>query len=394
MADHIPFVTGEDAARLASQVYPDSQVVRIPLDRAGSLLPLLPAGMKVWLDPCVDGMHDVDARRSKPNRPNSWFDFMHDLPHFEKVGASAYHARPVDAEVRAFVRALLDRCAAYEPAWITVPQLPLARGSQRNRINRALATATGRWKDGRRGLRGRLVLPLVFTQQSQVKGRTERRPRTDQAIRCYEAAQADGFWVVETSLDDEGGASTLRKRFGSVVALHEELNDRIPSTTRIAGPYWGLNLVLWAKGLVDYAAIGVGSGYQYFMAGGHANPPDVRLALPSLRRRVVVGVQFRRWLDAATHRLAALHPAHTELSLIRRQYTVLTGRERAREQVVSFYKEWFDTIAAVPETGRSLALFQDLAAAYALGKSLPDLAEAGSARKPEAVVEPLMLNCL
>ena len=36
-----------------------------------------------------------------------------------------------------------------------------------------------------------------------------------------------------------------------------------------------------------------------------------------------------------------------------------------------------------------MALFQDLSAAYALGKSLPDLPDEGTARRPEAVAEPL-----
>ena len=42
---------------------------------------------------------------------------------------------------------------------------------------------------------------------------------------------------------------------------------------------------------------------------------------------------------------------------------------RAREQVATFYKGWFDMIAAAPKAGRSMALFQDLSSAYALGSS-------------------------
>ena len=54
----------------------------------------------------------------------------------------------------------------------------------------------------------------------------------------------------------------------------------------------------------------------------------------------------------------------------------------------------FNLIAAAPKAGRSMVLFQDLSAAYALGKSLPDIEEEGTARRPESVVEPLMLSCL
>jgi hypothetical protein len=82
------------------------------------------------------------------------------------------------------------------------------------------------------------------------------------------------------------------------------------------------------------------------------------------------------------------------LANIRRGYTVLSQQDQAREQVARFYKRWFDSIAAAPVAGRSMALFQDLSAAYALGKWLPDGVEQGTAHRPEAVAEPLMLSCL
>ena len=104
---------------------------------------------------------------------------------------------------------------------------------------------------------------------------------------------------------------------------------------------------------------------------------------------------MKTWLDEAIAKLAPSHPAHTEFSEIKKQYTVLSGSDRAREQVVKFYKEWYDAIASAPKAGRSMALFQDLSGAYALGKSLPELPkDEGAVRKPEAVVESLMLSCL
>lgn len=394
MADHIPFVTGEDGGSLIKKVYSDSGIVRVPLDRAARFMTLLPASSKAWLDPCVDGLHDLDTRRSEPGKKNIWFDFMNAFPHFEKIGMPTFHVKPVATEVYAFVKAVMDKCAAQKPAWITVPQLPLVDSSDRNKINRALAVATGKWKSST-GFAGRLILPLVFTHQEQVNGKTARNPRVEQAGKCYHDAQADGFWVVDKSLTDDNGSSTLRnKRFPGVIDLHEELNGRISSKIRIGGPYWGLNLVLWARGLVDHPAIGVGSGYQFFLAGGHAKQPTAKLALPSLRRRVVVGPQLKTWLDAAIAKLASSHPAHAEFNDIKKNYTVLSQPDRAREQVATFYKQWFNTISTIPAGGRSMALFQDLSTAYALGKSLPDLPDEGPARRPEAVAEPLMLSCL
>ena len=393
MADHIPFITSDDRLRLVKSSYLDSETVRVPLDRADKLRPLLPPRMNVWLDPCVDGMHDLKTRRSRPGRKNTWFEFMKVLPNFEKIADPDYHARPVRAEVDDFVKAVMDKCAAYRPAWITVPQLPLVAGSHRNKVNLRLAEATGKWKTST-GFSGRVILPLVFTHQRQLRGKTERTPQVKQAKRRYDAAQADGLWVVESSLDDEKGSRTLTERFANVIALHEELDERIRAETRIAGPYWGLNLVLWARNLVDYPAIGIGTGYQYLLAGGPSQQASAKLALPSLRRRVGVK-QLGKWLDSALRALGPSHPAHVEFRDIRKNRVVLGDPARAREQVAKFYKEWFDTIAVVPRAGRSLALFQGLSAAYALGKSLPRLGPTEkSARKPEGVAEPLMLNCL
>jgi hypothetical protein len=100
------------------------------------------------------------------------------------------------------------------------------------------------------------------------------------------------------------------------------------------------------------------------------------------------------WLDDAIGRLAGSHPAHKEFSDIRKRFAALGGQDSARKQIATFYKEWFDAIAARPSAGRSMALYQDLSTAFALGRSLPDLPEKGTARRPEAVAKHLMLNCL
>src|SRR5690606_22392859 len=112
------------------------------------------------------------------------------------------------------------------------------------------------------------------------------------------------------------------------------------------------------------------------------------------RRRVTVTPMLGPWLDAVVSKLGTGHPAHAEFAGLRKQLTVLSDLAKAREQVAGFYKNWYDSISSVPKAGRSMALFQDLAAAYALGKALPPLVGSGTAKRPEAVVEPLMMSCL
>lgn len=392
MADHIPFITGEESCRLAAAHFKDSEVVRIPLDVAARLTPKL-ATFKLWLDPAVDGLDDLESRRPRKGRPSKWFDFMSQFPHFTDLGSPSFQKRPPKDGVQAFVNQLMAQCARHDPTWISVPQLPVSAGTQRNKLNRALAAATGLWTR-ESGYRGKLILPLVFTKYSHLVGRTQRRPRIECASKCYDEANADGFWVVDKSADDGAKPDTQAEHLKSIVDLHRELNDAIGSTLRIAGPYWGLNLVLWARALVDYPAVGVGSGFQYFLSGGFASSADAKLALAPLRRRAVAGAQLKEWLDRVARTLPPAHPAHGTFSLLRRHYSLVSAPSRAREQIVAFYKEWYSAIAAVPAKGRSMALFQDLSAAYALGKILPNLEGEGAAREAGAVAQALMLNCL
>jgi len=397
MAEYIPFITGDECCTIVKQTYSDAEVVRIPLDRAAKLISSLgpAAKSKVWIDPCVDGLFDLAKRRPTPKRPNSWFEHIKTFSHFDKIGSPDYWPQPNSTEVFAFVSEILNRCAAPPaPIWITVPQIPFSDGAEGNKINRALARATGDWKNQSK-FGGQLILPLIATHQTQVNLKTERNPRVRQAERCYQEAHADGFWVVDSSLADDNGSETLGdRRFPGLIAFHEELNESISSKIKIAGPYWGLNLVLWARGLIDFPAIGIGAGYQYFPSGGTASTPTARIALEHLRRRVRVKPRLKTWLEAVTTDLAPSHPASAEFSKIRSQYSALNEPKRAREQVARSYKRWLDAIASAPKAGRSMALYQDLSAAYALGKSLREIEDEGTSRRPESVAKPLMLNCL
>lgn len=392
MANYIPFITSQPARKLVKAHYDNAPIARVALDAAEKLTPL-PGSIKVWMDAGVDGLDDLELRRSRPGRKNAWYEFMKTVDGFDKVADRSFASRPDSKLVKQFVKKLLDLCVQYNPAWITVPQLPVVDDASRNKINRALAKATGEWKSTHR-VAARLILPILFTNQRQINGKTQRNPKIAHAGRCYHDAQADGFWVVDSNLTDESGSKTLRNaRLPGIIALHQELNEEIASTIRIAGPYWGMNLVLWARGLVDYPAIGVGNAYQYFLSGGTANPPATRLALSPLRRRANVS-QLKIWLGKTLTSIGSAHPAYKDFELIQKQLTLLSDPETARSQVSKFYRSWLDMLALTPKAGRSLALFQDLSTAYALGKSLTELVDEGTARRPESVAEPLMLNCL
>ena len=377
--------------RLVKAIYADAEVARIPLDSAKDLKDIKATlrSIKLWIDPGVDGFHSFGTR--SPN--SSWHRFLANVPAFNRIGSDSFQSNPDIGLLTAFVNELLDRCSEHKPDWITVPQLPSVSDSSRNKINRELAKATGKWKSSHRSS-SLFVLPLVLTHQDQTKGKTQRNPKVQLAERCYYEAQADGLWVVDTTLTEESGSEALRgKRFKAIIDLHQELNEKIHSKVRVAGPYWGLNLVLWARGLVDYPAVGIGATYQYYLPGGHSNPPTARVAIAPLRRRVGVA-KLKAWFVEALNLLSPMHPAYSQLAKIQKDLSLLADPDRAREQVAKFYKVWFDSLAGTPQAGRALALFQDLAAAFALGKSLPKFPNEGPTRKAESVVEPLMVNCL
>lgn len=390
MNAYVPFVTGSDGATLAQSAFPRSEFFRVPLVRMEKLSNSFGRGACVWIDPGVDGLHELSDRQRI-----EWFAHSSKFPHCQHWGSPSFEARPPAQEISAFVSAVLDECSRFQPTWISVPQLPWVEGSRRNKLNRLLANAAGAWRSSTPSYSGGLILPVVITHRSQIAGKTDRNPRVRHTERCYQESQANGMWVVDASLEDESGSASLRKaRFDPIIGLHEELNASIPSTTRIAGPYWGLNLVLWVRGLVDHPAIGVGSGYQYFLSGGAFHKPTPKIALSPLRRRVSVGPSLTKWLDKAISIVPSKHPAHAELVHLRRRDAALQQLSRARAQVVESCQQWYDSIAAVPAAGRSMALYQDLSAAYALGRSLPELEDEGATRRPESVAEALMLSCL
>ncbi len=388
MANHIPFISSISDSRLVGKFYPDSAMTRMDLSHRMNNEP--PGIVRVWLDPAIDGLHRLDDR--KP----SWINYVSQFPHFNKIGDPSFQASPKKEVVKVFVFAVLDTCIKYNPDWITVPQLPPSKiGAYRNSINRSLADATGEWRS-LRSFPGNLILPLTFTNQKQLRFKAERTQRIKAALSCFDRASANGIWAVDSSLNDGTGSQTFQKRFPELINFHTELNAALPSgATTIAGPYWGLSLVLWARGLIDYPAIGVGTGYQYFLSGGIMKPTVSKVALSPLRRRATVTPDLGEWLSQSLKRLSPEDESQHEFQKLLRSLPQLQDKNTAKRQTANFYKHWFDRIAAHPPPGRALALYQDFSSAYVLGRTLGELSKTeGTARHPERPAEQFMLICL
>jgi hypothetical protein len=195
-------------------------------------------------------------------------------------------------------------------------------------------------------------------------------------------------------MDQDGSRTLERTRFPGLISFHEELIASLQGTTFVVGgPYWGLNLVLWSKGLIHYPAVGLGNRYQYHLAGGHLLQGKSRIALDPLKRLVVVNRDLEQWLSGALKKMPPSDPAYIWFAALLARFPVLL-RGNNRKQIAATYKKWIDSLASVPSAGRSLTLYQQLSSSYVLGKSLPDLPEKGTARRPERVAQQLMLVCL
>jgi hypothetical protein len=241
-----------------------------------------------------------------------------------------------------------------------------------------------------------LILPIILTNQRQLNKKTARNGNVDLAVSCLQFSGADGVWVVDSSLNDQDGTGNFeQERFPGIVKFHEELNAKIrPETITISGPHWGLNLVLWARGLTQFTAIGVGKAYQYHVAGGMLMKGVTRVALPPLRRLAAWSPDLKKWIEATLGKIPKNNPDHTEFLNLERHFSVLQDENQAHLQVARFYKEWFKKFEAIVPQGRALALYQDLSSAYVLGRSLKDLPKREHARSASKVAKQLMVNCL
>lgn len=391
LSSYIPFVHSPRDCRLVEELYSGAPVIRVSLAGSEKMVKALPDGIDRWVDPGMDVFHNWPVQSPEA------------MERFEKLDSEAmmgdpeFQDKPKKRMVEKFSERLLDESLKMQPTWLSIPQLPYHREKRRGTMNRQLAAATRAWAV-KRIFSGRLVLPVILTHQDQVNLKVERDRIIQQAKRCYDKGKANGIWVVDQSLNDQSGSAKLnQKRFPKLVEFHQELASVLPKGAEIiAGPYWGMNLVLWARGLATYPAIGVGSAYQYFLAGGVPRPGNARVAVAPLRRQAVVSSELEVWLGQATESFPKGNAVRSELENLRRRLAPLYEVENARRQVARFYQQWFDLIEAVPRAGRALALYQDLSSAFVSGRNINSALPRteGTARRPERIAEQLMLSCL
>ncbi len=390
MAAHIPFVNTKEDCRILKRYYLDSEILRISLENIQSIKDQLPSNIPLWIDPAIDG-YEHCLKKEKEQIPN----YLKYFKKYEILANQNNIRKPQYKHIKVFVDDVLNHCNKLKPEWITIPQLPIIDNTSRNKINATLAKSAYEWKT-KNQFKGKFVLPIIFTHSSQIKGKTRWRPRIDSAIKWYKYADGDILWIVDSSLSDQMGTEMVSEKLSQLIDLHNYARKNFPKGTKIiAGPYWGMNLVLWARNLIDNPTICLGTAYQYHLSGGFRTKGSVKIVIPPLRRCTVINSDLKEWLNDSLDHLDPNEQAFLDLSELCSQYNSLIVKSAARNQITLFYKNWFDKIEQTPLVGRALALYQDLSNAYVIGKQLPILPPSGSfTRKPERVAELFMLKCL
>lgn len=385
--------------------YANSAAVRLQLKNAQEVGSSLPIGLKRWLDGGVDALH------RQGNLKGAWKAHLASFAQGETLLKEGLSGSCSTSSVKAFAYSVLTECSKHNPDWISIPQVPVGLRSDRvrNGLNKKLALATEQWRTESR-FTGKLVLPVILFRRNVFNAKTKwRNQKLNEIKRRLNNCTVDRIWVVNTDLDDEEGSTpNEQKRFPGLVTFHQELKEQVAEDLPVvAGPYWAMNIVLWARGLVSNPVIGVATGFRYYIPGGPLRRSSDRIAIPPLYRRATRVPGMFDWLREGGNKLEKLADSVTsvrgveswfsraagELSTLAKQYGQLVG-DPADAQVARFYKAWLDSVEKAPKGIRALSLHQDLSSAHVVGKVLGSLPEGNRVRQSGRLARQYMLNCL
>ncbi|MCC6680495.1 MAG: hypothetical protein IT445_06290 [Phycisphaeraceae bacterium] len=401
-APYIPFIRTQGERDVAQQVMSNVELVRCSAEFASSCS--MSPGWRLWLDPSFDGYDDMmnGGWTSNKSELRGWEQWIRTFPHYqEPTNRNAADKKRVSQ----LVHAALSNIVAHKPAAITVPQMTYDASTDSHNINEILAKTAAEWKLSNWTTKGIFILPVVVTDYEVYRTKSKGWGRKINLIqKLFEASRASAVWVVHAKFDDLCGTSSLDKEeFPKLVEFHHQLKSVLPpNTTILAGPYWAINLILWARGYVDIPTISCGSGYKYYPPTRFRPQPKNRIALPSLRRWYSAKPELGKWIRDAKHKFPPHSAVRVELEKIESQFASFIGQRGRRPsmlQSATFYEDWIQQIAAVQPAGRALFMFQDFSSALVTGSQIKillpkDGALSAEARKPGAAAQQFMLQCL
>lgn len=378
---------------LSSQFFPDSFGARLSLFAANRFesSDLSRLGGLRWIDLSLDFVTNLFSSRSSSQNAKERTFFIEKCKGEIFGDKSAVVKKQNSSLVGESIGLMIQAAQKHKPNLLGVPQYPYDNSKGTCKANEAIVTAIST-----QSLNHRLVLPVIILHRDW----TQYKPKRREIIQGIESACAtlkpEFIWIVDGSLNDDEGAGTLAKeRLPSLIKFHQELKSITGSSKVIAGPYWGMNLVLWARGLSDYIAITPGGSSQYYAECGiMKHSASVKVAIPPLRRVVRKSPELKAWMAKAVSLQVPSVEAVEHFSKLDRDLGKLDG-ELAKRQIADFYSNWLKKICSLPLQGRAFGLYQDLSSAYALGSLLPKFeSEKGPGANASHVAEALMLNVL
>ncbi|MCC5823871.1 MAG: hypothetical protein LAT64_08995 [Phycisphaerales bacterium] len=403
----IPVIRNKTEAAIVKSTMPETDTVRISVDLLETMPK--PTGLRLWVDLAFDGFEFVfgDDKEIWKQAPSGWHKWAQSLQCVDCMATEEAARNAAQGDIDRLVASAMDRAAEFDPAAISVPQVPYTTSANRHSINKKLATAAGKWKT-KNWSNGTLILPAVLSHSDAYRIKTVATPRVNAIVRSLESSRATGVWISHAGFDDLGGQGNLaNEKFPSIISFHEQVNDALPSKTfTCAGPYWALNLILWARKLIDVPLLACGSKFQ------HNSPrpvqllgrqrPSPKIALPPLRRSYTVNAELRTWIRSARSKFpqsSATWEEFDKLDASFSQYLGPSGKEPAMRQTADFYMQWVRQIAETQLAGRALFLFQDFSTAVVngshIGTKLPKQGGlSADARNPGFIAEQFMLQCL
>lgn len=395
---YIPFANSATDWPLINSYYSEAAGCRVTLQSLKKARNEKLPTPKLWLDTEVDGLDSPEVFTSNDTGYQNYRGYISQFENAQKIADPKFQLDPEKAEVEAFVNSVLRSAEAVPNVrWFSVPQLPYTPGRQRRKINKVMAELTRQWWSASSKLHSvQLILPVIFAKKrGQTDTKTDRNAEVELAVACFNASRADGVWIVDSTLDDQEGIRDFEnKRFPGIIKFHEELGAKLPAETKtVAGPYWGLNLVLWARGVVRCPAVGVGRSYQYYVPGRQPKSAKTRIALDPLKRLAVCS-DLRPWLDESLRTLTKNDPVYRDFATLLKKLEYLQLKDNARKQVAEFYRDWLLKLESVPTGGRALTLYQDFSSAYVLGRKLNKRLPQEEVTDPALIAKQLMVNCL
>jgi hypothetical protein len=297
-----------------------------------------------------------------------------------------------EAKLKDVITGLVGIASEYKPQILGLPQYPYDASKGTSKANRAITNIV-------RSLPRKcpLVVPVIIQNRSWTRYKKSRNEIVKEIEATCSLLKPEYLWIVDASLNDDEGSGTLAKeRLPNLVTLHKEIREVSKGTSIIAGPYWGMNLVLWARGLADFIAITPGGSSQYYPECSvvKRSPSISRVALPPLRRLVKKSPELKDWIKDVLRLDLPSREVVEQFHKLEKELGKLDG-DIAKKQVADFYSSWLRSICTLPAQGRAFGLYQDLSMAYALGSILPKLlGEKSAGANASHVAEALMLNVL